>query len=166
MQFALTNCVECSKNGKMEVSHLQGMALALAEAGASIALVDKSDSTATCQAVGKLGKACTNITADLSNKECVADVVSTAVKELGSIDILVNNAGIIRRAPLLEFSEKDWDEVISVNLRTLFFSARQRRGSWLVRAAAAKSSMLPRCFHFREEFSCPPTPPPRVRSWD
>lgn len=125
----------------------QGMALALAEAGATIALVDKSDARATCQAIGKLGKACTNIKADLSNKECVADIVNTAVKELGSIDILVNNAGIIRRAPLLEFSEKDWDEVISVNLRTLFFLSQavvrvmvsQGRGGKIINVASLLS---------------------------
>jgi len=99
----------------------QGMAVALAEAGANIALVDRTDATATCQAIGKIGKACTNISADLSDKECIPNIVNTAVREMGTIDILVNNAGIIRRAPLLEFSEKDWDEVISVNLRTLFF---------------------------------------------
>jgi len=125
----------------------QGMAIALAEAGANIALVDRSDSTATCQAVGKLGKACTNIAADLSNKECIADIVSTAVKEMGSIDIIVNNAGIIRRAPLLEFSEKDWDEVISINLRSLFFLSQavaramvaQGRGGKIINVASLLS---------------------------
>jgi 2-deoxy-D-gluconate 3-dehydrogenase len=125
----------------------QGMALALAEAGANIALVDRSDATESCQAVGKLGKACTNITADLSDKACVADIVNTAVKEMGSIDILVNNAGIIRRAPLLEFSEKDWDEVISINLRTLFFLSqavarvmvKQGRGGKIINVASLLS---------------------------
>jgi 2-deoxy-D-gluconate 3-dehydrogenase len=125
----------------------QGMALALAEAGANIALVDRTDATASCQAVGKLGKACTNITADLSDKECVEDIVSTAVREMGSIDILVNNAGIIRRAPLLEFSEKDWDDVISVNLRTLFFLSqavarvmvKQGRGGKIINVASLLS---------------------------
>ncbi len=125
----------------------QAMALALAEAGANIALVDRTDATASCQAVGKLGKACTNITADLSNKEVVEDIVNTAVKEMGSIDILVNNAGIIRRAPLLEFSEKDWDDVISVNLRTLFFLSqavarvmvKQGRGGKIINVASMLS---------------------------
>jgi 2-deoxy-D-gluconate 3-dehydrogenase len=49
--------------------------------------------------------------------ECVTQVVD----HLGRLDILVNNAGIIRRAPALEFSEQDWDDVITINLRALFF---------------------------------------------
>jgi 2-deoxy-D-gluconate 3-dehydrogenase len=125
----------------------QGMAVALAEAGANIALVDRSDSTATRREIEKRGRSCINITADLSKKECVAEIVDTAVKEMGSLDILVNNAGIIRRAPLLEFSEKDWDEVISVNLRTLFFLSqavarvmvKQGRGGKIINVASLLS---------------------------
>jgi 2-deoxy-D-gluconate 3-dehydrogenase len=125
----------------------QGMAIALAEAGADIVLIDRSDATASCQAVGKLGRRCANLTADLSNKECVAGIVNNAVEKMGSIDILVNNAGIIRRAPLLEFAEKDWDEVINVNLRTLFFLSQavarvmveQGRGGKIINIASLLS---------------------------
>jgi 2-deoxy-D-gluconate 3-dehydrogenase len=48
-------------------------------------------------------------------------VVSRVVTEMGRLDILVNNAGIIRRAPALEFSEKDWDDVLQINLKATFF---------------------------------------------
>jgi 2-deoxy-D-gluconate 3-dehydrogenase len=48
-------------------------------------------------------------------------IVDAAIKEFGKVDILVNNAGIIRRTPALEFSEKDWDEVMTVNSRAVFF---------------------------------------------
>ena len=51
------------------------------------------------------------------------------VKELGGIDILLNNAGIIRRAPLLEFSEKDWDDVININLKRVFFLSQAVRAA-------------------------------------
>ena len=47
-------------------------------------------------------------------------VVEQVVAGLGSLDILVNNAGIIRRAPVLEFSEKDWDDVMQINLKAVF----------------------------------------------
>jgi 2-deoxy-D-gluconate 3-dehydrogenase len=99
----------------------QAMAIGLAEAGADVALVDILDMTKTKQAIEKLGRKSTDITADLSNKECVDKIVDATVKELGRIDILFNNAGIIRRAPLPEFTEKDWDDVMNINIRTLFF---------------------------------------------
>jgi 2-deoxy-D-gluconate 3-dehydrogenase len=53
--------------------------------------------------------------------ESIEKVVGTAVAEFGKIDILVNNAGIIRRSPAIDFSEKDWDEVMTLNAKTVFF---------------------------------------------
>jgi len=99
----------------------QGMALGLAEAGADIVLVDLLDLTDSRSRVEALGRRCTAVTADLSHEESVARIVSAAQSSMGSIDILVNNAGIIRRQPLLEFSEKNWDDVLQINLRALFF---------------------------------------------
>ncbi|WP_116324186.1 SDR family NAD(P)-dependent oxidoreductase, partial [Escherichia coli] len=61
------------------------------------------------------------IRADLGKQESIQSVVDAAVAEMGRIDILVNNAGTIRRADALEFSEKDWDEVIDLNLKSVFF---------------------------------------------
>jgi len=99
----------------------QGMALGLAEAGADIVLVDLLDLTDSRSRVEALGRRCTAVTADLSHEESMARIVSAAQSSMGSIDILVNNAGIIRRQPLLEFSEKNWDDVLQINLRALFF---------------------------------------------
>jgi 2-deoxy-D-gluconate 3-dehydrogenase len=99
----------------------QAMAIGLAEAGADISLVDILDMKETQQQIEKLGRRCITIKADLSSKDCVEEIVNTTVHKLGAIDILVNNAGIIRRAPFVEFSEKDWDDVMNINIRTLFF---------------------------------------------
>ena len=99
----------------------QAMANGLAEAGADIALVDILDMKETQKQIEKLGRRCIAIKADLSSKDCVERIVDTTVKKLGAIDILVNNAGIIRRAPFVEFTEKDWDDVMNINIRTLFF---------------------------------------------
>ena len=99
----------------------QAMANGLAEAGADIALVDILDMKETQKQIEKLGRRCITIKADLSSKDCVEKIVNTTVKKLGAIDILVNNAGIIRRAPFVEFTEKDWDDVMNINIRTLFF---------------------------------------------
>ena len=99
----------------------QGIAEGLAEAGADLALVDILDTSETKEKIEKLGRKAVSIKADLSKKECVDTIVLETLAGLGRIDILFNNAGIIRRAPLTEFSEKDWDDVININQRTLFF---------------------------------------------
>ncbi len=124
-----------------------GMAIGLAEAGADLVLVGVSDMTASRQEIEKLGRRCATVMANLNDKECVATIVKIAAEKMGGIDILVNNAGIIRRAPLLEFSEKDWDEVINVNLRTLFFLSQavakvmveQGRGGKIINVASLLS---------------------------
>jgi len=125
----------------------RGIALGLAEAGADVVLVGVSDMTASQQEIEKLGRRCTTVVANLSDKACVPAIVKAAVEDMGGIDILVNNAGIIRRAPLLEFKENDWDDVINVNLRTLFFLSQavarimveQGRGGKIINVASLLS---------------------------
>lgn len=99
----------------------QGMALGLAEAGADIFLADISGASATEASIRAMGRKCESIAVDLSLRTSPDAVVNTCRQKMGRVDILVNNAGIIRRAPVLEFSEKDWDDVIAVNLRAVFF---------------------------------------------
>jgi len=125
----------------------QAIALGLAEAGADIALVDILEMDDTRKRIGKLGRKCAAITADLGRKESAERIVDTTVKELGGIDILFNNAGIIRRSPFTEFTEKDWDDVMNVNIRGLFFLSQavarimieQRRGGKIVNTASMLS---------------------------
>ncbi|AQT69993.1 2-dehydro-3-deoxy-D-gluconate 5-dehydrogenase [Anaerohalosphaera lusitana] len=125
----------------------QGMALGLAEAGADIAAVDILDMDDTRAKVEALGRKCVTIPADLSDKACVDTIVTKTVDELGGIDILVNNAGIIRRAPLAEFTEADWDDVMNINIRTLFFLSqavakiftKQGRGGKIINTASMLS---------------------------
>jgi 2-deoxy-D-gluconate 3-dehydrogenase len=99
----------------------QGMAVALAEAGADVVGIGVSDSSATGQAVEAAGRMYLPVTADLRDSAGVDGIVSQALARFGRIDILVNNAGTIRRNDLLAFSEQDWDEVMDLNLKTLFF---------------------------------------------
>lgn len=111
----------------------QGIAIALAQAGADIAAVGRSEATETAERVRGLGRRCELIQADLSSIEPVAKVVETVVSKLGKLDILVNNAGIIRRQDALDFSEEDWDAVMDTNLKTLFFlcqAAARHMTSW------------------------------------
>lgn len=97
-------------------------AIGLAEAGADIAGVYHTHTPEEVQqGVQKTGRKFTGIQADLSQPDSCQIIVDKVMDVYGHIDILVNNAGIIRRSPVLEFSEKDWDEVIRVNQKSLFF---------------------------------------------
>ena len=99
----------------------QGLALGLAEAGADVAVVDVLDQSETVARVKALGRNAVGITADLSKTADIPRIIETTINALGHIDILCNNAGIIRRADLVDFTEKDWDDVININQRTVFF---------------------------------------------
>jgi 2-deoxy-D-gluconate 3-dehydrogenase len=104
----------------------QGMALALAEAGADIAGLDRVGCQETCDAVQALGRRYLPFVCDLLQAgapELNAVVAKTAA-ELGALDILVNNAGIIRRRAAIEFSEADWDDILRIDLRSVFFLAQ------------------------------------------
>ncbi|KMO34939.1 3-ketoacyl-ACP reductase [Methylobacterium variabile] len=98
----------------------QAIAVALAEAGAGIVAVGRSGMDKTEERVRALGRPFRAVRADLSTLEPVERVVAEA-QELGRIDVLVNNAGIIRRADALDFTEADWDAVMDVNLKSVFF---------------------------------------------
>ena len=94
-----------------------------------------------------LGRRACQIEANLLERAAVQRIVDATVKELGGIDILLNNAGIIRRAPLLEFTEKDWDEVIQINESAVFFLSQavarqmvgQGRGGKIINIASLLS---------------------------
>jgi 2-deoxy-D-gluconate 3-dehydrogenase len=99
----------------------QGIAVALAEAGADVALVGRSPADETASAVTAAGRRATQVRADLSTIAPVQEVVERTLAELGGLDILVNNAGIIRRSEAIDFLEEDWDVVINTNLKSVFF---------------------------------------------
>jgi 2-deoxy-D-gluconate 3-dehydrogenase len=102
----------------------QAMAVALARAGAKVALVGRSEPVETQKMIEKAGGQAAAIMADLSKFDCAERVVAETVSTLGSVDILVNNAGIIRRTEALDFTEKDWNDVLDTNLKTPFFLAK------------------------------------------
>ena len=102
----------------------EAMALALAEAGADIALVGRSDLEPVQKKIEALGRRAVCVNADLAKMDAIGTVMDAALKAFGKVDILVNNAGIVRRADILEFSEKDWDDVIDLNLKSCFFMAQ------------------------------------------
>jgi 2-deoxy-D-gluconate 3-dehydrogenase len=101
----------------------QGMALGLAEAGADIAGLYRNNYQETQAQVEALRRRFLPVQCDLleADVQRLQEVVRQVVESLGGLDILVNNAGIIRRAPALEYTEEDWDDVIHVNLKAIFF---------------------------------------------
>lgn len=102
----------------------QGIALALAEAGADIAAAGIQAPTETQTKVEALGRRFVAIEANLITVEPIERVVKETLDGLGGFDILVNNAGLIRRADAVDFSEKDWDDVMNVNIKSAFFMSQ------------------------------------------
>lgn len=95
----------------------QGIAVALAQAGADVAVVSCSgNAAATLDAIAAAGRRGVALTADLSSTASVDRIVAETSAHLGRIDILVNNAGIIRRAPAIDYGWNDWRAVLDVNL--------------------------------------------------
>ena len=100
----------------------QGMSIGLAEAGANIFGVGNvPEAPETKEAVEKAGAKFAYFSANLLTLEPVERIFAEAVKTFGSVDIVVNNAGIIKRNDAVDFTEAEWDDVININLKTVFF---------------------------------------------
>lgn len=115
----------------------RGIALALAQSGADLALVGRVQPDDTIAQVEAAGRRCRFIEADLLSIEPVGRIVESAVSALGRVDILVNNAGIIRREYAVDFSEKDWDDVMNINVKTVFFLC-QAAGRHMIERGSGK----------------------------
>lgn len=99
----------------------RAIAVALSGAGAKVALVGRSSMDETQAEISAAGGESLSITADLATLEPVGRIIDQCVSWAGVPDILVNNAGIIRRADALDFTEEDWDAVMDLNLKSVFF---------------------------------------------
>jgi 2-deoxy-D-gluconate 3-dehydrogenase len=135
----------------------EAMAVGLAEAGADIAGLYRThyeDTQAQVEALGRrfLPVRCDLLEASVAQLNGVVDQVTG---EMGRLDILVNNAGIIRRAPALEFDEQDWDDVIQVNLRALFFLS-QAAARVMVKQGGGKIIQIASMLSFQGGILIPP----------
>jgi 2-deoxy-D-gluconate 3-dehydrogenase len=112
------------------------IALALAEAGADVVAHDRSDPADTARAIASLpGRRSLALVAELSDRQASDALIATVLAKMGRLDILVNNAGIIRRAPAVDYSDEDWDQVIEVNLTAVFRLCRAAGRHMLARGS-------------------------------
>lgn len=99
----------------------QAIAVSLASAGADIVAVARSSLNETQALIAQQGRRCICLPADLSDTGVINKLVSDARAQAGSVDILVNNAGIIKRNDAVNYTEADWDAVMDVNIKSVFF---------------------------------------------
>lgn len=99
----------------------QGMAVALAQAGACVVGVARRSCEETENKIKEFGGRFVTVIADLSSTEAVQSVIDSSLQAYGRVDILVNNAGVIKRCDATEVTEEDWDAVINVNEKMVFF---------------------------------------------
>jgi 2-deoxy-D-gluconate 3-dehydrogenase len=118
-RFALTGKVALVTGARRGLG--RAMAMALADAGADIVGLGPNPMPETAEAVEAAGRRFAEVMVDLGAEPDIDAAVAEASDRFGRIDILVNNAGIIRRADLLDYSEADWDAVMDINLKSLFF---------------------------------------------
>lgn len=99
----------------------EGMTLGLAEAGADIVGVYNQGQPKVQEKIESMGRKFLGIQADLTKVAAAGEIIQKSMENFDHLDILLNNAGILRREKALDFSEKDWDDVMNVNLKSLFF---------------------------------------------
>ncbi len=99
----------------------RAIALAMAEAGADVALCDRvtddGELAAVAEEIQRLGRRALAVKADVTRKADVDNLVQVVMGEFGAIDILVNNVAMNIMAPLLELGEDGWDKVINTDLK-------------------------------------------------
>ena len=99
----------------------QAICVAYAKAGAKVLGVARRSCAETKAKIDAIGGIFNECTADLSSTTPIDNIIKTAIDLYSTVDILVNNAGIIKRADAVDVTEEDWDSVINVNQKVVFF---------------------------------------------
>ncbi|KTS70946.1 MULTISPECIES: 2-dehydro-3-deoxy-D-gluconate 5-dehydrogenase KduD [Pantoea] len=116
----------------------QGMAMGLAEAGCDIVGINQVEPDETQARVTALGRRFLSLKADLRKIDAIPALLDSAVAHFGRIDILVNNAGLIRREDAINFSEQDWDDVMDLNIKSLFFMSQAVARHFIAQGSGGK----------------------------
>lgn len=116
----------------------QGMALALAEAGCHVVGVNYAEPKETIERMDAANHSFINIQANLLTQDDIPNIIETTLNTYGKVDILVNNAGIIRREDAIEFSEQNWDDVMNINSKTVFFMSQAVANQFIAQGHGGK----------------------------
>lgn len=116
----------------------QGMAVALAQAGAKVVCVARRSCEDTENMIREFGGEVATVIADLSSMEAIPTVLDGALAAFGKVDILVNNAGLIKRCDAIDYSEEDWDSVIMVNEKMVFFLSQAFARQYMKQGSGGK----------------------------
>ena len=110
----------------------QGICVALAQAGASVIGVARRSCADTAEKIAEFNGSFSELIVDLSTPDAVDKIIEGIDSLGGNVDILVNNAGIIKRADALDVTEEDWDTVINLNQRLVFFLSQKSAKKYMV----------------------------------
>lgn len=117
----ITGKVALVTGGNRGIGRAVGVALARAGVDVGFCYLSRQDEAVeTERAIESIGRRAVSVRADVSATRDVARLVAEVERALGPIDIVVNNAGLIRPQPLAEITERDWDEIVDINLKSAF----------------------------------------------
>ncbi len=116
----------------------QGMALGLAAAGCSVVGVNYVEPTETIEKMNAAGYKFLDVRANLLKQDDIPSIIDSTISEFGKVDILVNNAGIIRREDAIEFSEQNWDDVMNINSKTVYFMSQAVAKQFIAQGTGGK----------------------------
>ncbi len=117
----------------------RGMAVALAQAGADVLGVTyAAEAPETAAAIAATGRRYVHVQANLSSLEPIPGIIEAALAAYGRIDILVNNAGIITRNDSVDFTEKEWDDVMNINIKAAFFMCQAVGRQFIAQGSGGK----------------------------
>lgn len=108
-----------------------GIALSLARAGAKVVINyvhNRQAADEVCMTITQMGGKCTAIQADVSNPDDVRRLFDAAIENFGHIDILVNNAGILVFKKIAEVTDAEFDNILNINLKSIFYTLREAAG--------------------------------------
>jgi 2-deoxy-D-gluconate 3-dehydrogenase len=133
--FRLDNKIALVTGGTKGIG--SAIVVALAEAGADVAVVSRNPSQEVEEAVLSQGKRYMHHPADLTDRSQTKTVVPAIIERMGGVDILVNNAGVIRRSPAIDYTENDWDLTLEIDL-TAAFILSQSAGRFMLKKGRGK----------------------------
>jgi len=116
----------------------QGISIALASAGAKVYGVARRSCSETAEKIAEFGGSFTEVIADLSDISVIPTILDKVHETSDRVDILVNNAGVIKRADAIDVTPEDWDTVIDLNEKMVFFLSQAVAKQWVADGKGGK----------------------------